>query len=85
MRNRRIGFCYPGYRYCGPGCNGQGAPVNGVDRCCQQHDACYKRYGSTKYCDEKLQKCLSQYTNYSNKMGKEARLFSDVVGLKYFF
>ena len=85
MRIRRKGFCYPGYRYCGPGCNGQGAPVNEVDRCCQLHDECYKRYGASKYCDEKFQKCLNRYTNYPNKMGKDARLFSTVIRFRNAF
>lgn len=26
-RNRKLGFCYPGYRYCGPGCSGPGTPT----------------------------------------------------------
>jgi len=50
-RQRKLGFCYPGYKYCGPGCSGPGAPTNAVDACCKQHDECYARYGSTKHCD----------------------------------
>ena len=85
MRGRTKGFCFPGYRYCGPGCSGPGAPINEVDRCCQIHDACYARYGSTKFCDEQFQQCLNRYTNSRTKMGKDARLFSKAVRLKNLF
>lgn len=44
---RLFGFCYPGYRYCGPGCSGPGAPTNPVDACCKYHDECYR------YCGDK--------------------------------
>ena len=85
MRGRTKGFCFPGYRYCGPGCSGPGAPVNAVDSCCQIHDACYAKYGRTKFCDEQFQQCLNRYTNSPTKMGKDARLFSKAVRLKNLF
>ena len=84
-RNTNSGFCFPGYRYCGPGCSGPGAPVNEVDRCCQFHDACYDRYGPTKHCDDMFQRCLSRYSHARTKMGKDARLFSAAVRVKNFF
>ncbi len=85
MRRRTKGFCFPGYRYCGPGCSGPGAPVNEVDRCCQFHDACYYRYGNSKYCDDLFQQCLNQYKHAPTKMGKDARLFSKAVRIKNLF
>jgi len=88
MRNNnrnRIGFCYPGYRYCGPGCNGPGAPTNAVDSCCLKHDECYRKYGRSRYCDELFHQCLSPYYNKQNKLGRDARLFSRTVNLANFF
>lgn len=85
MRHRTKGFCFPGYRYCGPGCSGPGAPVNAVDSCCQLHDACYARYGPTHFCDEQFQQCLNRYKYSPTKMGKDARLFSKAVRLKKLF
>nr|XP_058940172.1 basic phospholipase A2 homolog 1-like [Pocillopora verrucosa] len=34
--------------YCGLG--GEGTPVDGLDRCCQTHDACYRRINRDKLC-----------------------------------
>ncbi|CAH3104332.1 unnamed protein product [Pocillopora meandrina] len=34
--------------YCGLG--GKGTPVDGLDRCCQTHDACYRRINRDKLC-----------------------------------
>lgn len=85
MRRPTIGFCYPGYRYCGPGCTGPGVPVNAVDACCQSHDECYALTGRTKHCDDIFQQCLNQYKNSSTKMGKDANLFSKAINIKNFF
>ena len=85
MRRPKRGFCYPGYRYCGPGCSGPGAPVNAVDKCCQDHDACYQKNWPKKYCDERFQHCLNLYKNSPTKMGRDARLFSRAIHLKNFF
>ncbi|MFJ7736682.1 Parvovirus coat protein VP1-like protein [Lysinibacillus sp. NPDC097287] len=76
---RRGGFCYPGYRYCGPGCSGPGRPTNPVDSCCKLHDECYSKYGRSKYCDDMFQNCLLPKMNSSNKMGREAKLFYNVI------
>ncbi|MFF6015332.1 Parvovirus coat protein VP1-like protein [Lysinibacillus fusiformis] len=81
-RNRKFGFCYPGYRYCGPGCSGPGQPTNAVDSCCKQHDECYDRYGSIRYCDELFQKCLRPHMRAPNKMARDARLFNRVFELR---
>ncbi|MDM5333134.1 Parvovirus coat protein VP1-like protein [Ureibacillus composti] len=84
-RGPRIGFCYPGYRYCGPGCSGPGRPINEVDSCCKMHDKCYDRYGRTRYCDELFHQCLYQYMNPYSKKGKHAVLFSGIIGMKNMF
>ncbi|MEA0551995.1 Parvovirus coat protein VP1-like protein [Lysinibacillus irui] len=81
-RKRKLGFCYPGYRYCGPGCSGPGEPTNAVDACCKLHDECYTRHGSTRHCDEQFQRCLQPYMNAPNKMARDARLFYRVFDLR---
>lgn len=45
----------PGYgKYCGKGVTGSGAPVDGLDRCCQAHDKCHK------FCVVSTQNCSCQ-------------------------
>lgn len=86
MRSSKFGFCYPGYRYCGPWCSGPGKPINPVDNCCMAHDMCYaSRKYHKKYCDEIFQNCLVNYMNPYTKMGKEAKLFSKLIHTKNFF
>ena len=85
MRRPNIGFCYPGYRYCGPGCSGPGAPVNEVDKCCQYHDHCYAQRHGKQYCDAIFLQCLNSYKNPSTKMGRDANLFSRAIILKNYF
>ncbi|MBD8026353.1 Parvovirus coat protein VP1-like protein [Ureibacillus sp. Re31] len=85
MRRPRIGLCYPGYRYCGPGCSGPGAPTNPVDACCKFHDECYLKNSNKRYCDRLFQQCLSSYTHSNSKMGRDARFFSRAINLKNFF
>nr|WP_106780349.1 Parvovirus coat protein VP1-like protein [Lysinibacillus timonensis] len=80
-----LGFCYPGYRYCGPGCSGPGAPTNPVDACCKQHDECYRIYGRSYYCDELFHYCLAPYAQTRTKMGRDAALFSKAIRLRNFF
>lgn len=84
-RTRKSGFCYPGYRYCGPRCSGPGVPINAVDACCKLHDECYDSIGRTKYCDELFQQCLLQQFNPYNKMGKDAQLFYRIFKLRNSF
>lgn len=81
-RHRGICFCYPGYRYCGPGCSGPGKPTNPVDACCKLHDECYSKYGRSKYCDNMLQNCLYPKINNHNKMGRDAKLFYNYFKLR---
>ncbi|RDY66986.1 phospholipase, partial [Halobacillus trueperi] len=43
-RYKRPKFCvFPGYRWCGPGCSGPGAPINETDAACKAHDECYRK------------------------------------------
>ncbi|MFJ6207507.1 Parvovirus coat protein VP1-like protein [Lysinibacillus sp. NPDC092081] len=80
--HRRFGFCYPGYKYCGPGCSGPGRPINAVDSCCKLHDECYARYGSTRFCDEMFQNCLRRQMNANTKMAKDAKLFYNIFEMR---
>lgn len=80
-----VRFCMPGYRYCGPGCSGPGAPTNAVDSCCYMHDLCYQRHKDKKYCDEQFQRCLAPKINRYTKEGRDAALFSKVIRMKGFF
>ncbi|WP_343069255.1 Parvovirus coat protein VP1-like protein [Lysinibacillus agricola] len=81
-RYRKFGFCYPGYKYCGPGCSGPGRPINAVDSCCKLHDECYARYGRSRYCDEMFQKCLRPQMNANNKMARDAKLFYNIFEMR---
>lgn len=85
-RNRRprLGLCFPGYRYCGPGCSGPGAPTNPVDACCKIHDECYLIYGRSPYCDQQFFNCLYPYMNSKGKMARDAAFFSRVIRLSGF-
>lgn len=79
---RKLGYCYPGYSYCGPGCTGPGKPTNEVDACCKLHDECYARHGRTLGCDEFFYACLSPKINNFSKVGREAALFTNVIKLR---
>ncbi|WP_371514479.1 hypothetical protein [Solibacillus sp. R5-41] len=41
-RHRKFVFCYPSYKYCGPGCSGSGRPIYAVDSCCKLHYLSYQ-------------------------------------------
>ncbi len=82
-RRSRRGLCYPGYNWCGPGCSGPWEPTNEVDSCCKKHDNCYDRFGPTKQCDEMLLECLQSKINPRTKMGRDARLFYDIMRFRY--
>ncbi|MEK3796788.1 Parvovirus coat protein VP1-like protein [Peribacillus sp. FSL H8-0477] len=79
-RRSNQGFCVPGYRWCGPGCSGPGAPTNAVDSCCMLHDKCYERFGPTRQCDQQFLNCMRPKINPRTKMGRDADLFSRVIG-----
>lgn len=51
--------------WCGPGCSGPAAPIDGLDACCQTHDQCYITYGWFNCdCDRALMDCVFPYTFY---------------------
>ncbi len=76
-------FCLPGgYRYCGPGCSGPGAPINYVDSCCKMHDDCVARHGSNCRCDKQLIECVQRKTNERTQEGSTARLISGFMKLR---
>ncbi|MGX6444949.1 phospholipase [Neobacillus sp. K501] len=79
-------FCiFPGYRWCGPGCSGPGAPVNDVDACCYKHDRCLKRGIPSCYCDEQFLECLRPKINARTQKGRQAKLMYNVIKLKTAF
>ncbi|GAA0462353.1 phospholipase [Alkalibacillus silvisoli] len=81
-----MGFCLLGYRYCGPGCSGPGAPVNRIDRACKAHDDCYRRRShSKKQCDEAFIRRLDLIKQQSNYEGRHARLIRDVMSIRLKF
>ncbi|UII54208.1 Parvovirus coat protein VP1-like protein [Cytobacillus spongiae] len=81
MRGR--GICLRGYRWCGPGCSGPGAPTNGVDSCCKLHDECYRKYGrANPYCDTLFINCLKPKMNRHSKQGRDAALFANLIQLR---
>nr|WP_304214096.1 Parvovirus coat protein VP1-like protein [Fredinandcohnia onubensis] len=84
-RRRGIGFCMPGYRWCGPGCGGSGPPTNQVDSCCMRHDLCYQRYGPSRECDLAFMECLRQQRNRYTKEGRDAAFFYNVMRLRTLF
>ncbi|MDX8366780.1 phospholipase [Cytobacillus sp. IB215665] len=72
MRPRRCLF--PGYRWCGPGCSGPGAPINDVDAACKAHDECYRIYGRTYECDLMFVRQLRPKVNPYTEKGRHAQL-----------
>ncbi|WP_209122728.1 phospholipase [Alkalihalobacillus sp. BA299] len=76
-RKRGFGLCiFPGYKWCGPGCSGPGAPINDVDECCQRHDQCLSAGRSRCECDRKFLHCLRpKVNNYSDKGRKAAIMY----------
>ncbi|WP_085992336.1 Parvovirus coat protein VP1-like protein [Oceanobacillus senegalensis] len=76
--------CLPGYRYCGPGCSGPGAPTNQLDFYCMQHDACYRKnkLNKHKHCDQLFLKQLEPFTRHPGKIGKDARFMYRIMKLK---
>ena len=80
------GFCiFPGYKWCGPGCSGPGAPVNGVDMCCMYHDICYQQYGPSCYCDRDFMECLRTRINPYTLEGRQARTIYNYMKFQQLF
>ncbi|MGG0667246.1 phospholipase [Lederbergia citrisecunda] len=73
--NRGFRFCiFPGYNWCGPGCNGPGAPINEVDAACKAHDVCYRQNKDRCHCDNELLRRLRPYLYEDTLMGRHARI-----------
>ncbi|MDM5215208.1 phospholipase [Peribacillus sp. NJ4] len=73
-RKKLSGFCiFPGYKWCGPGCSGPGAPINDVDACCKAHDDCLK-VDSQCNCDREFLNCLRSKIDLTSKKGRIAAL-----------
>lgn len=76
---------FPGYRWCGPGCSGPGAPINDVDSCCYRHDRCLDRGISPCRCDIEFIHCLRSKKNGETLKGRQAALMYHVMKLKASF
>ena len=84
--NKGLRFCiFPGYNWCGPGCNGPGAPVNEVDVACKAHDICYRRYGDRCHCDSEFLRHLHPYIYENSRMGRHARILYNYTRLQMNF
>lgn len=85
-RGNRFRFCVlPGYNWCGPGCNGPGAPINSVDAACQAHDICYRMGGHPCECDQEFLYRLRQEIDPYTKKGRHARHLYNYMRLQTFF
>jgi hypothetical protein len=76
---------FPGYRWCGPGCSGPGAPINDVDACCKAHDLCIKRNGISYKCDRMFADCLRPKVNFHSRKGRTAALMYGYMKLQMGF
>jgi hypothetical protein len=73
-RKRGLRFCvFPGYKWCGPGCSGPGAPINDVDATCKSHDECYSRGRNPCECDREFLRQLRPKINVYTQKGRHAR------------
>ncbi|WP_409305813.1 phospholipase [Peribacillus sp. SCS-155] len=72
---------FPGYKWCGPGCSGPGAPVNDVDDCCRKHDLCLSKGTSRCRCDREFLACLRPKINRNTQKGRNAGLMYNVIQL----
>jgi hypothetical protein len=85
-RNGGFRFCFfPGYNWCGLGCNGPGAPINDVDAACKAHDICYSRGRCPCECDQEFLKRLRPHINSRTQQGKHARLLYHYMKVQSFF
>ncbi|WP_164670498.1 phospholipase [Virgibacillus doumboii] len=85
-RNRGTRFCiFPGYKYCGPGCSGPGAPIDDLDAACKAHDDCYRRFGPSCECDQLFLQRIGPMINPHTKKGRKARLMYNYMKMQTFF
>lgn len=81
-RNKKRGFCLPGYNWCGPGCSGPGAPVNQVDAVCMMHDLCYDSGRGRCDCDREFIERLRPLVNRHTEAGRHAGLMHNYMRLR---
>ncbi|MBS4196188.1 phospholipase [Lederbergia citri] len=80
MKRRGSRFCvFPGYKWCGPGCSGPGAPFNEVDAACKGHDECYRSSRNYCECDYEFLRRLRPLINPSTRTGRHASLLYDYM------
>lgn len=85
-RRNPFGLCiFPGYRWCGPGCSGPGAPINDVDGCCRRHDHCLKSGAHPCQCDFEFMDCLYHKRSRYSEKGRKAALMYDFMKFKTTF
>ena len=85
-RNNRFHFCVlPGYNWCGPGCNGPGAPINDVDSLCKAHDECYRMGGYPCECDQEFLHRLRTKIDPYTQQGRHARFLYNYMKLQSAF
>ncbi|PLR78176.1 phospholipase [Bacillus sp. V3-13] len=84
-RGRPHSCIFPGYRWCGSGCSGPGAPFNDVDACCMKHDRCLKHGISPCQCDVEFMNCLRPKMNHRSKKARDAALMYHFTKLKTIF
>ncbi|WP_083935090.1 phospholipase [Bacillus sp. 1NLA3E] len=84
---RNQGLClFPGYRWCGPGCSGPGAPINDVDACCKSHDKCLRKERSRRcQCDREFVNCLRPKVNFHSEKGRTAALMYGYMNFQTMF
>ncbi len=85
MRRMKTGpnLCiFPGYKWCGPGCSGPGAPINSVDAACKDHDLCYERYGPSCQCDRMFMRKLRNHIDPDTREGRHAYLMYQYMKLQ---
>ena len=84
--NGRFRFCiFPGYNWCGPGCNGPGTPINDLDAACKSHDVCYRKGRSSCACDQEFLNRLRPLIDPCTKKGRHARLLYNYMKLQTIF
>jgi hypothetical protein len=86
-QNRKEGFrfcVFPGYNWCGPGCNGPGEPINRVDAACKAHDRCYRRGRHRRACDKEFIRRLQPLIELDTQEGHHARVIYHFMRVKMF-
>jgi hypothetical protein len=85
-KDRGFRICLPrGYKWCGPGCSGPGAPINDVDACCKAHDDCYRKFGRSCRCDHEFMDCLRPKISSCSKEGRDAALLYKYMRIRQLF